>query len=380
MSAPPPPTLATTLATTLALLALASSCSEHGSSRTAAPFTVGDDRVTLAPGAPQPVRFTSVAAERAAPLPPPPVTGRVTTVDAFTAPSFAPLDGRVAEMRVRLGDRVKQGDRLVLVRAADLATLRHEVDAARLAIKTKQTIVERTRQLVEARGASQNDLLVAESELSEAKLAAQAAAAKLSSLQVEQAGETSYWVLATRSGTVVQLDAAPGKQVGPDKDKPVATVADLDEVLVVGDVPQRDALLLAPKMKAFVTMPGGTDAPVEGAIEVVSDVVDPERQTVPIRVRVDNRERRLRPNAYVDLTFSAREGSTVVVVPAESVVSDGATSVVFVETAAGVFTRRKVQLGRQTKERAEIVSGLSAGEKVVTSGALLLLNAIDVRG
>ncbi len=60
--------------------------------------------------------------------------------------------------------------------------------------------------------------------------------------------------------------------------------------------------------------------------------------------------------------------------------SDGSTSVVFVETEPGVLRRRPVQLGRQSAERAEVMSGLNAGERVVVRGALLLLNALDVKG
>jgi multidrug efflux pump subunit AcrA (membrane-fusion protein) len=52
--------------------------------------------------------------------------------------------------------------------------------------------------------------------------------------------------------------------------------------------------------------------------------------------------------------------------------------VVFVEEKPGMFRRRPVQLGRQTRDEVEIASGLSDGEPVVVDGALLLLNAIDV--
>jgi cobalt-zinc-cadmium efflux system membrane fusion protein len=199
-------------------------------------------------------------------------------------------------------------------------------------------------------------------------------------LSVAQAGDNTYWVLANRSGTVTQLDATPGKQVGPDKDKPVATVADLDEVFVLGDVPQRDALGLSPGMTARVSFPGSATPPIEGTVETVSEVVDPERQTVPIRVRMKNSERKLRPNAYVEMTFPPRGDGPVVQVPADAVVSDGAEAVVFVETAPGTFRRRHVQLGRQSRDKVEIASGLKAGERVVVTGALLLLNAIDIGG
>lgn len=358
----------------------AAACSTPSGGPSANAFRIEKDEVRMEQGAPQPVRFVTAAAERGAPLPLPPVVARVATLDQRTAPSFAPLDGRVVEVRVRLGDHVERGDKLVQVRTADLAAMQHALHSSQLAIKTKQAIVERTRQLVEARAGSKNDMLVAESELAEAKLAAQEAAAKLSALSVQQAGDTTYWVVATRVGTVVQLDAVPGKQVGPDKDKPVATVADLDEVLVLGDVAQKHAVALSAGMAALVTFAGSAAAPIVGTVESVSEVVDPERQTVPIRVRVKNEDRALRPNAYVDLTFAPRGGAFVVHVPAEAVVSDGAASVVFVETKPGVFRRRAVQVGRQTKEKTEITTGLAAGERVVTTGALLLLNALDVEG
>ena len=117
-----------------------------------------------------------------------------------------------------------------------------------------------------------------------------------------------------------------------------------------------------------------------GTIELVSDVLDPDRQTVPIRVRVKNPGHVLRPNQFVEATFAPTNADRVLLVPSEAVVTDGAKSVVFIQTAPGVLKRREVRLGRQTKDRAEIIAGLAEGDRVVVKGALLLLNAIDSEG
>lgn len=342
-------------------------------------FQVEKDSVKLLTSA-VPMHFETSAVMSGPPLQRAPVTARVQTVDALTAPSFAPLDGRVLEVHVKIGDRVKEGEQLVKVASGDLATLVREQNAAKLTIKTKETLAQRLQLLVESRAASQNDLMVAQSELNEAKLAAAAADARLRSLTVTQAGESAYWILAARSGTVVQLDAVRGKQVGPDKDKPVATVADLDDVLVVSDVPQRDAASLAVGSSVSVAQPGSGQEPSTGTIELVSDVLDPDRQTVPIRVRVSNPKHVLRPNQFVEATFAPTNAEHVLIVPSEAVVTDGAKSVVFVEISPGVLKRREVRLGRQTKDKAEIVSGVTEGQRVVVKGALLLLNAIDSEG
>ncbi|MFO0675222.1 MAG: efflux RND transporter periplasmic adaptor subunit [Polyangiaceae bacterium] len=352
-----------------------------------APEAFHVDGTDVAMGRSVPMHFDTAPVELGEPLPRVPVTARVETVEARTAPSFAPLDGRVAEVAVHIGDKVKEKDRLVLVRSGDLAGMERERRAAELSIRTKAAMVERTKRMVESRAAPDNDLLVAESELEESRLAAAAANSKLHSLAVSQAGDTGYWVLANRAGTVVQIDAQPGKQVGPDKDRPVATVSDLDEVRVIADVGQREASSLAPGLAVSIRPPGGAsfatganDSPVVmGTVESVSDVLDPDRQTVPIRVRVDNRARKLRPHEFVEATFAPPSADRVLQVPADAVVSDGATSVVFVETRPGVVSRRPVRLGRQTRERAEIVDGVTVGERVVARGALLLLNAVEMK-
>ena len=364
-----------------ALLAVAEAsagCKRLEGSAEGASFTADSASVTLSADAPRPVGFGTATAELGAPLEPSAITGRITTVERLTAPSYAPLAGRVAEVRARLGDHVKEGDKLVAVKAADLSTLQHDLAAANLSIKTKEAVVERTRQLVEARAGSQNDLALAESELAEAKLASQNASARIQSLSVKDATDTTYWVVAERSGTVVELNAAPGQIVGPDKDKPIATVADLDELLVVADLRQREASGVAKGQVARISTPG-TKEEHHGTIDTLSDVVDPERQTIPVRILIDNQDHALRPNTFVNVVFeSPSDRGQIVEVPAQSVVSDGADSVVFIETAPGVYKRRKVEVGRQTKEKAEITSGLAAGDHVVSQGALLLLNALDV--
>ena len=61
-----------------------------------------------------------------------------------------------------------------------------------------------------------------------------------------------------------------------------------------------------------------------------------------------------------------------------AVVRDGASAVVFVEVKQGAFARRPVVVGRRSHNEVEIVHGLALGERVVTTGALLLVNALDM--
>jgi cobalt-zinc-cadmium efflux system membrane fusion protein len=327
-----------------------------------------------------PVTFETAPARRGPPLPAPPVTARVAAVESLTAPVFAPVDSRVATALVRLGDRVTKGQKLVELRSAELPVMQRELEAAQAAVRTKEEEVARLMQLVEARTGSQHDLMVAQGELERLRIDVRASAARVRSLGIRAEGEAAFFAIAPRNGTIIQLSASPGLLVGPARTDPLATVANLDEVLVVGDVASREVAGVHAGQRAEVRLGEGNDDVVEGTVEFVSDVVDPERQTVPVRVRVANTERKLRPNAFVELMFHAEDGASVIEVPSQAVVSDGARSVVFVERQKGHYEKVPVEIGRRTADMAEIRKGLEEGTPVVTSHALLLLNALDAEG
>jgi cobalt-zinc-cadmium efflux system membrane fusion protein len=327
-----------------------------------------------------PVKFATAAAALGSPLPAPSVTARVLSVESLTSPVFAPLEGRVVMASVRLGDHVTQGQRLVEIRSSELPVLHSQLEAAQAAQNVKAAEVERLQQLVEARTGSQHDLMVAQGELEALRIASRTAAARVKSLEITTSGDASYFAIAARAGTVIQLEAPPGLVVGPERSVPLATVASIDEVVVVGDLPVRDATSITVGAPARVRVGDFGGHELTGTVELVSDVVDAERQTVPVRVRLQNPNHVLKPNAFVELIISPDTSQSLVLVPSQAVVTDGAQSVVFVEQSPGHFERREVQVGRRSAEQAEVRAGLSAGTKVVTSHALLLLNALDAEG
>jgi cobalt-zinc-cadmium efflux system membrane fusion protein len=245
-------------------------------------------------------------------------------------------------------------------------------------------MVERTRDLVKLRAVPEKDLILAEQERRESELALKAAEGKRRSLRLGALDDTGvYWVTATKRGTVVERKALVGMEVGPDRAEPLLAIAELDQVIVVADVLERDAEGLAIGQKAQIVDVSLGGTPVEGAIEYIAQVVDPVRRTVAIRVRAANPERKLRPNAFAQVTFTA-SGAARVVVPTEAVVTDDQKSVVFVKSTGPKGTtrleRRQVQVGRARDGKTEIVSGLTPGETFVSRGALLLLNALDLAG
>lgn len=322
------------------------------------------------------VTFRTAQVKSGARLSPPALTARVTTVESLTEPVYSPLRGRVAEVRVRLGDRVKKGDRLVLVETPELPELTRQRREARLAVALRASTVDRLEQLVAARAVPEHDLAVAKSELDTARVDVQSADAKLRSLAVTPQGDGAYWLTAERAGTIVDLKVMPGSSVGPDLDHTVCVVSDLSQVLVIGDVPQALATGLEAGLMADIRIPGQASSTIHGTVQMVSGVVDLERQSVPVRVLVDNPTGVLRPNAFVELELKPKQDGNTLLIPTTSVVTDGLDTAVFIKSGPSSYAKRKVSVGRQSTEWTEVNAGLAAGEEVVTSNPLLLLNAL----
>jgi membrane fusion protein, heavy metal efflux system len=332
--------------------------------------------ITLTPDAPQ-WKYVELAVATTGPaLAPLPVPAHVDLDPKRTAAVGVPLPGRVEDVTVRLGSRVKQGDRLFSVRSGAFADLDREAEAARAQVAVRQRLLERAKELFDLKAAPQKEVFAAEAELKEAELTLKAAESKQRSLSVAAAGDNLFWVRAVRAGTVVELDLFPGQEVGPERDKPVLRLSDLDEVLVIADMPEVDVREVTIGEAVTITAQGLE--PREGVVEYISEVVEPRRRTVEVWVRAKNVERKLRPNGFVEVVVRPDHAGDVVRVPDVAVVTQGTRSVVFVLTSPGRLEPREVKVGRRRDGLAELRGGVDAGARFVSHGALLLLNQVDL--
>jgi cobalt-zinc-cadmium efflux system membrane fusion protein len=281
----------------------------------------------------------------------------------------------VERVLVRVGDRVQEGDRLFNVRSASWADLEREMASARANVEVKRRIAARARELVDIRAAPEKDALAAEADLHEAELAARASAAKRSSLRIAPEGDNLFWVVAPRSGTIVDLDVVASQEVQPSGDHPLVRISELSEVLVLADVQESDAYDVRVGGQVTIRTRAGSVTRT-GTIDRISEVVDPKRRTVELRIRAANEDRALRPNAFVDVELQSDPTQKRVRVPAEAVVTDGQSSVVFVSRGEGKLERVTVTPGRQGSGEVELRSGLEPGARYVSKGAILLLNQL----
>lgn len=151
--------------------------------------------------------------------------------------------------------------------------------------------------------------------------------------------------------------------------QPLITVMDLRQVIAKAHLPADQAAALHKGDAATITVPG-VDQPVEGRVTVVSPALDPNSTTVEVWVQAANPNGELKPGSSAQIAMTAKTIPNALVVSASALLKseDGKTQVMVVGPDNRAAAR-DVQTGVTENDLVQIVSGVNAGDEVITSGA-----------
>jgi HlyD family secretion protein len=160
---------------------------------------------------------------------------------------------------------------------------------------------------------------------------------------------------------------------------PLLTVMDISQVIAKAHVPQSDALLLRKGDKASIAV-AGLDNRIAGTVALVSPALDPNSTTVEIWIQAANPAQQLRPGMTAQLSIVAKTVEDAVVVPTSALLNaaDGSAQVMVVDSQ-GTAQTREVKTGIQNAEQVQILTGLNAGEQVISQGAYGLPDKTKVK-
>jgi Cu(I)/Ag(I) efflux system membrane fusion protein len=184
-------------------------------------------------------------------------------------------------------------------------------------------------------------------------------------------------VRAARAGVVTALNFRDGAIVAQGVS--VLQWAVLDPVWVMVGVPASLAGEITTGALAEITAPGLPGEKFAGRIDYIYPNVDPITRAVQVRVVLPNRSGALRPNMPVSTTLQGGESAAVLHVPIEAVIRDGRADRVVLSLGNGRFAPRAVTLGREAGDRIVVREGLTASDRVVTSGVFLIDSESNIR-
>lgn len=285
----------------------------------------------------------------------------------------AQVPGAVVQLNVKVGDRVTAGQMLVRLdaRAADqtAAAGDAQVQAARAALEVASKDVERQRQLFQKNYISQAALEQAESQFKSTQAQVNA--------QLAQAGAARtqtgfYAVRAPFAGVVSEVPVSLGDMAMPGR--PLVTLYDPGALRVTAALPQSVSSAMTGSALPRIEFPGLPAAQqwVQPVRAQLLPTVDPGTHTVQIRAELPSGLAHLAPGLYARLWLPVAAGGSSAGAPApltvlqSAVVRRAELTALYVLDPAGKPVLRQVRLGRAEGDKVEILSGLVAGERVVT--------------
>ena len=330
-------------------------------------------------GAPQ-LASLRIAMIEEAPLPvAEPLNGRIAYNEDVTGRVSSPVAGRIVSLKAAPGDSVKAGQVLATMDAPDLAAAVADLRKAQADESRKRLAQERAQKLFDGGVIPRKDLESAQADRAAASAETERARLRLRNLTPLGDGSgTSAGVggsLALRSpvnGVVVDRKANPAMEVQPGMADPLFVVTDIKRLWVLVDLPERYLARVSEGLAASVTVDAYPGEIFRARVTRIGQVMDAGTRRIQIRCELPNPEGVLKPEMFARVSLLTRDERQVLRLPNSALVTEGLFSYIFVETAAGSFARRKVELSVQDRDYAYVSGGVSKGERVVVNGALLL--------
>lgn len=295
-----------------------------------------------------------------------------------TTPVISQVGGPVSRILVLPGDRVKHGQPLLEVSSPDYTQLRANFLKSNQAFRLANKNYARAQDLYAHNAIAERDLLQAESDRNQAKADLDASEQALRILGIPKPDELETAppspeipLLSPIGGEIVERLVSPGQLLLAGATQ-AFTISDMSTVWVLVNVYQADL----PYVKAGDSVTVQTDAYPQlfhGRISYIAPALDPNTRTLQARIVVENPGEKLKKDMYVTAIVTAGTVTNALAVPDSAVLRDEENEpFVYVAVSGNQFAKRMVTVGQSQNGKTELLSGITAGERVVADGSLFL--------
>ena len=320
--------------------------------------------------------------------------------DASTA-VLTPFSGRVTRLLKKVGEDVRRGDPLFEIDSPEVVQAQTDFIAALQAYEkaksqlnlTKRTLDRQLSLLSDKATAmrdvdqAKNDNAAAESDLGTAQGAVSAARNRLrviigrdgqeiERLEKERVINPLITINAPIDGTVVNRKIGPGQFIRADAGEPLYSVSDLSLMWLKAFVPESDIAYIRVGQELQVKVSAFPDKTFTARVSSIGASSDQQTRRIVVRSEIENPGRILKAEMFATFRIATGEPIARPMVPVTSIIREGDTASVWVESGPKVFERRQVQLGGETNGQVQVTAGLKPGERVVGRGAIFVDNEI----
>lgn len=306
------------------------------------------------------------------------LSGEVSFNENKVVKVFPVSSGQILSVNASLGDYVRAGQTLAVIKSADVAGAYADLSTAGNDIAIAKREMENAEHLFKNGIGSEKEYMQAKQGYEKA----QTVASRIrSQIAINGSGRTSangtYIVTAPKSGYVVEKNINPGQFIRADNGQNLFTVGDTKDVWIWANVYESDIARVKEGYTALVTTLAYPDSTFHGRVDKVNQILDPQTKVMKIRIVLPNNSGQLKPEMFANIAIENKGGKKTVAVPSSSLVSeDGKTFVVAYHDKCNLQIK-EVQVMKTAGERVYLKSGLQKGEQLISNQPLLFYRQLQ---
>lgn len=304
------------------------------------------------------------------------ISGVVKAIPNNYAEVASPFAGRITRSFVRLGQHVNVDSPIFEISSPSFFEAGKAYYQAKQEMQQAEKNLKRQKDLLSNGVGIQKDVEEAEVTFELAKRDFENCVASLKVYHVNPEELILGNPLIVRSpirGEIVDNQIVLGQYLREDAG-PVAIVAELSKVWVVGQLKEKDIRSIHKSDEVEISLTGIPDTHFSGEVYHISEILDEETRSVQVFIECDNKDRNMKPGMYVTAQFSDSSDSSILI-PLSSVLQLRDSTFVFQQVGRNRFVRRFASVSGTDNNMAIISSGLNAGDAFISRGGSLLLEA-----
>ncbi len=263
------------------------------------------------------------------------------------------ISGRVTRINFREGSRVRKGDLLLQINDADLQA---QFNRASAQLKLAQDTEARQKKQLAIEAISQEEYEAALNRLNTAKADVQLIQAQIDKARIQAPFDGVIGLRSVSEGAYLNAGSR------------IATLVSINPVKIDFAVPERYQSLLTKEQPVLFRVQGESEE-YSGRIYAVEPQIDTDIRSVRCRALCPNPDGRIKPGAFAQVRITLQKLEDALMIPTESLIPDAQNQSVFV-VRNGKALSTTVVIGLRTADKVQIVSGLAAGDTVMTTGLL----------
>lgn len=288
---------------------------------------------------------------------------------------FPIVGGNVLAVNAELGDYVHKNQTLAVIKSGEVAEYDRQLIDAQSDVLVAQKNLSVKQDLYDSKLSSDRELVAAQKDLEKAEAALKRIQETFSIYNFNRQSE--YRLKAPINGFIVSKNITRDMTLPSDRSESIFTVAELDEVWAIANVYESDISRTQEGMSVEISTLSYPGRRIQGTIDKIFSVLDPDTKTMRVRIRIANKDFKLKPEMLATVKAKYNEDKILPAIPTSALIFDNSRQFVMIFKDRYNIETREVEVYRTTDDTTWLSSGIKPGEKVISHNQLFIYDALN---